>query len=156
MTKKADFNADEWSQILEGPPVAGMIVIAAERGGTMRETLQMGHAYRDARDAAEQIDEPELLDEIVSSAPELDPKQYGSPDELNSKGIEQLSEAVALLETKATSDEVDAYRGFVLAVAERVAHARKSGGFLGFGGTEVSEKEQDALDRIAAAMGTVE
>jgi hypothetical protein len=26
MTKKADFNAEEWSLLLEAPPIAGMIV----------------------------------------------------------------------------------------------------------------------------------
>ena len=70
--------------------------------------------------------------------------------------MQEISDTIAILEAKATSDEVDAYRGFVLAVAERVAHAHKSGGFLGFGGHEVSENEQEALDAIAEAMGTVE
>jgi len=153
MTKKAEFNAEEWSHILEGPPTAGMIVIAAERGGTMRESLQMSKAYADAREA--DIG-PELLEEIVESPPELKPGEYGSAEELNTKGIQHLTDAISILEAKATSDEVDAYRGFVLAVAERAAHAHKTGGFLGFGGHEVSENEQDALDRVAAAMGTTE
>ena len=156
MTRKADFNADEWSTILEAPPIAGMIVIAAERGGTIRESLQMSAAYRDARQAAEELEEPELLEEIVESQPQIDPQEYASAEELNEKGLRQIGEAVSVLEAKATSDEVDAFRGFVLAVAERVAHAHKSGGILGFGGHEVSDKEQAALDRIAAAMGTSE
>jgi hypothetical protein len=153
MTKKADFNAEEWSQILEAPPLAGMIVVAAERGGTLRESIQMSHAYRDARQADMG---PELLEEIVESAPEFDPKEYGSPEELRTRGLAEIADTISILEAKATSDEVDAYRGFVLAVAERVAHAHKSGGFLGFGGHEVSESEQEALDAIAGAMGTVE
>ena len=36
MTKKADFNADEWSTIAEGPLLAGMRVVTASRGGTIR------------------------------------------------------------------------------------------------------------------------
>jgi len=153
MTKKADFNAEEWSQILEAPPIAGMIVIAAERGGTLRESVQMSRAYRDAREADMG---PELLEEIVESAPEFNPREYGSPEELRERGLQEIADTISILEAKATSDEVDAYRGFVLGVAERVAHAHKSGGFLGFGGHEVSEEEQEALDAIAAAMGTVE
>lgn len=156
MTRKADFNAEEWSQILEAPPIAGMIVIAAERGGTFRESLQMSAAYRDARQAAGELEEPELLEEIVEAQPEVDQKEFGSQEELAEKGLQHLSGAVSILEAKATTDEVDAFRGFVLAVAERVAHAHKTGGILGFGGHEVSDKEQEALDRIAAAMGTAE
>lgn len=153
MTKKADFNAEEWSKILEAPPTAGMIVVASERGGSLRESVQMSRAYRDARDADMG---PELLEEIVESAPEFNARDYGSPEQLREKGLQEISEAIEILEAKATSDEVDSYRGFVLAVAERVAHAHKTGGFLGFGGHEVSEDEQAALDAIAAAMGTVE
>lgn len=156
MTRKADFNAEEWSQILAAPPIAGMIVIAAERGGTIRESMQMSAAYRDARDAAGELDEPELLEEIVNSQPQIDSEEFGTPEELNTKGLQHLTDAISTLEAKATSEEVDAFRGFVLAVAERVAHAHKTGGFLGFGGREVSEAEQAALDRIAAAMGTTE
>ena len=113
----------------------------------------MSHAYRDARQADMG---PELLEEIVESNPEFDPKEFSGPEELREQGLQQISETTSILEAKATSDEVDSFRGFVLAVAERVAHAHKSGGFLGFGGTEVSEEEQEALDAIAAAMGTVE
>jgi len=45
MTKKAEFNAEEWSVVLQGPPIAGMMVITAERGGTLRESVSMGKAY---------------------------------------------------------------------------------------------------------------
>jgi hypothetical protein len=45
---------------------------------------------------------------------------------------------------------VNAYKRFVYSVAEAVAHAHREGGFLGFGGSEVSEREQAALDEIAA------
>lgn len=42
MTKKADFNADEWAKVVEGPLLAGMQVITADRGGTIRESMAMG------------------------------------------------------------------------------------------------------------------
>jgi hypothetical protein len=37
-------------------------------------------------------------------------------------------------------------------VGARVAAAAKEGGFLGFGGTRVSESEEAALNEIAAAL----
>jgi hypothetical protein len=42
MTRKAEFNAEEWSTVVDGPLYAGMRVISAERGGTLRETVAMG------------------------------------------------------------------------------------------------------------------
>ena len=49
MTTKADFNAEDWSTVVDGPLYAGLRVIAAHRGGTLRESLAMGHVYQDAR-----------------------------------------------------------------------------------------------------------
>ncbi len=150
MTKKADFNAEEWSLVLAGPPIAGMIVITAQRGGTLRETISMGKAYNEAR---EQQGSSELLDEIVSANPEIDPKEFDSAEQLRTKGVERLRDAVALLEGKATPEEVAGYRSFVVSLAQRVAEAHKEGGFLGVGGKEVGEAEQTALDEIKAAVG---
>jgi len=59
-----------------------------------------------------------------------------------------------LLGQKATPEEVEGYRKFVLSLAERVAAAHKEGGFLGVGGEEVSDAEQKALDEVASALGT--
>ncbi|MBA2522239.1 MAG: hypothetical protein H0V25_02800 [Solirubrobacterales bacterium] len=150
MTKKADFNAEEWSTLVEGPPVAGMIVVAAERGGTVRESIQIGKAYNEARQAHMG---PELIEELLSSPPEIDQSGYKSVEDLRARGLQALRDAVTLLEQKATPDEVDAYRGFVLGIAERVAHAHKSGSFLGFGGHEVSDSEKAALEEIRDTIG---
>ncbi len=150
MTKKAEFNAEEWELVVEGPPIAGMIVVASEGGGTFRESLQIGRAYQEARQAHMG---PELIEELLSSPPEVDPQGYSDASDLRNKGLQQLRDAVAVLEGRAGDDEIDAYRGFVLGIAERVAHAHKTGGFLGFGGHEVSENERVALEDIREAIG---
>jgi hypothetical protein len=150
MTQKADFNAEEWSLVLEGPPLAGMIVITAQRGGTLRESISIGKAYAEAR---QNQGNSELLDAIVSEAPNmLDPKDYSSKEEVREHGLTRLREAVELLEAKATPDEVEDYKRFTVDLAERAAHAHKSGGFLGIGGEEVSDAERGALDEITAAL----
>ena len=149
MTKKADFNADEWSTIAEGPVLAGMRVITAARGGTIRESLAMGQTYARARG---QQGESELLDELVSAPPTVDPNRVRSAGDLGSASSERLREALRLLEEKATPEEVDAYKRFVLTAAEAAANAHKEGGFLGVGGKQVSDEEQAALDEIAATL----
>jgi hypothetical protein len=63
-----------------------------------------------------------------------------------------LRDAIGLLERKATREEVEAYRRFVLEVGDTVAHAHREGGFLGIGGKEVSEREQAVLDEVAALL----
>ena len=49
MTGKADFTAEEWETVLEGPTSAGMAVITAERGGSFRESYSMAKAYLEAQ-----------------------------------------------------------------------------------------------------------
>ena len=145
MTGKADFSPDEWELVQEGPPAAGLIVVTAERGGTLRETFSMAKAYVEAR---QQHGASELLDEIVSAKPEVDRTRHASFEQLKEYGLRRLREAVEVLERKATPEEVDAYRRFVLTLAERVAAAHKEGG------QPVSDAERAALDEIAAALGT--
>jgi hypothetical protein len=151
MTRKADFNAEEWSLVIQGPPTAGMMVIAADRGGTVRETVSMARAYAEAR---EEHGQSELLDDIVSSQPEFDRDRFRSPDRIQEEGAALLREAVQLLRQKATPDEAEAYEGFVRTLADKVAHAHREGGFLGFGGKEVSDNERAALERIADALSS--
>ena len=150
MTKKAEFNAEEWETIVNGPPVAGMLLVASEHGGSLRESLKVGKAYEEARKAHLG---PELIDELLSSTPELEHGMFSDPADLHEKGLQLLRDAVALLEGRATEDEIDAYRGFVMGIAERVAHAHKTGGILGIGGQEVSANEQLALDEVREAVG---
>jgi hypothetical protein len=150
MTGKADFSPEEWEVVLKGPPSAGMIVITAQRGGTFRESFSMAKSYGEAR---KQHGDSELLDEIASTKPEIDRTRYHSPEELKEHGLQHLREAVELLEQKGTPEEVDEYRRFVLALANRVADAHKEG-FLGLSGERVSEAEGAAVAEIAEALGT--
>src|SRR5712691_7486777 len=106
MTGRADFTQQEWELVLEGPPSAGMIVVTAQRGGTIRETLAIAKAYVEAR---QQHGESELLDELVSAKPELDHTRYHSVEELKEHGLQHLRDAVSVLERKATPEEAEAY-----------------------------------------------
>jgi len=145
MTGKAAFSEQEWKTILEGPPSAGMILVTAGRGGTIRETLAIGKAYAEAR---KQHGSSELLDEIIAAKPEIDHTRYHSFDELKEHGLQHLRDAVAVLDAKATPDEVEDYRGFVVALAERVAHAHREDG------VDVSPPEQAAIDEISASLAS--
>jgi hypothetical protein len=147
MTEKAAFNAEEWSTVVEAPALVALRVVAADRGGTIRESLSLGRAYAEARS-----DGSGLFGEIVSSAPQVDPSELKDPGALPQRAESAVREALALLEQKATPEEVEAYRDFLLKVAETVARAHKEGGFLGIGGKEISESEQAALDEITALV----
>lgn len=145
MTTKSDFNAEEWERIARAPALAGLMVILADRGGTIRESVALGRAYAEAR----RNGGSELIEQLVASPPQADPQSIGSPDQLP----EQIREAVRLVKEKATPEEAEEYRQFVLRLADVVAHAHKEGGVLGIGGKEVSPQEQEVLDQLASTLG---
>ena len=149
MTKKADFNAEEWTKVVEGPLLAGLRVVAADRGGTIRESLALGRAYAEAR---QQQGASELLDELVAQPPALDPSRVAAGGDIAAAADTGLREAVQIVTQKATSDELEAYKQFVTAAAHAVANAHREGGFLGVGGKQVSDEEQAALDAVAAIL----
>ena len=152
MTRKADFNAEEWATVAEGPLYAGMRVISADRGGTVRESLALGRVYQEARAGH---GESELLDELVKSPPSIDPDRVREAGgNIAAVASERLREAIGILEAKATPEETDAYKRFVMTVAQAVAAAHKEGGFLGIGGKQISDAENQALDEISMALGS--
>lgn len=153
MTEKAAFDAEQWTVITTAPLLTALVVIAADRGGTVRESVAISRAYAAARDH----NPGPLLQAVLSTPPALDaanaPK---SPDELRREAPEALRRAIATLERIATDEELREYKRFVFSVADTVARAHREGGFLGLGGTEVSEHEQAALDEIAAIFDTTQ
>jgi hypothetical protein len=144
MTNKASFSPEEWKVVLEGPPAAGLIVITAAHGGTFRETFAMSKAYSEAR---AEHGESELLDEIVSAKPKADHTRYHSAEELRDGGLGHLRDAMALLESKATAEEREDYRRFVITLANKVAAAHQEHG------QSVSPAEAAAIQQITEALG---
>jgi hypothetical protein len=145
MTGKNDFTSDEWELIREGPPAAGTVALMASSGGTFRESWALAKTYAEAR---RQGGASELLDALVAEKPDL--KRFHSREEAEETGLRRLADAVALLEEKATDDEVGAYKRFTLDVAERVAKAHKEGE------TAVSAAEREAIEKIAASLEPVQ
>lgn len=150
MTAKADFTPDEWTIVLEGPTSAGLAVIAAEHGGSIRESFSMAKAYAEAR---KDHGDSQLLDEIVSAKPEMDKPHAHTTEELTEELLANVRQAISLLEQKATPAEVEEYRQFTLSLVHRVAEARKSG-FLGLSGDRVSEAEEAAIAAVTDALGS--
>jgi len=139
----SELTQDEWNVVREGPALAGLIVLTADKGGTFRESLALARAYADAR---KRHGESALVDELASKGPPHN-RRFGSPEELRNHGIETLKEASKLVDRTRPREEAQSYRAFVLTVAERVARAHREGG------EEISPNEREALDAIAESLG---
>jgi hypothetical protein len=149
MATKADFTDEEWELLRETPPGVGMVVIASDRGGMVRESFSMAKAYAEAR---KQPGASELLDELVAAKPDMDHSRYQSKEEMVEAALQRATDALALIGEKGTADDVEQFRAFLWSVAEHVANARKEG-FMGLTGERVSDAEEAALERIKTALG---
>jgi len=67
--------------------------------------------------------------------------------------LEELRGVNELVTAKATPEEAEAFRRWLVAAVQATADAAKEGGFLGFGAEQVSAGEQRMLDQVRAAVG---
>jgi len=144
MTAKSAFSDEGWKTVLAGPTSAGMIVLTAQSGGTWSETWAMSKAYTEAR---QQHGESELLDEVVSAKPKMERTSYRTPEELREGCLQQIREAIGVLQGPATPEEIDDYKRFIMHMTHRVAAAHREGG------QDVSPSESDAIQVIADTLG---
>jgi hypothetical protein len=148
LTAKADFTEEEWKQVLEGPPSAGMVVMTAQRGGTIRESFSMAKSYTEAR---KEHGESELLDELTAAKPEIDHTRFRTVEELKAHCLDNVRQGLQVLRAKATPEELDQYKRFIADLSERVAEAHREG-FLGLSGERVSDDERDAIAEVNAVL----
>ena len=162
MASKIDFTTDEWTTLRTAPALVGGAMMAASPDGfftSIREAFSMGSSTFSALKAHESVP---LLKEIMTDKDKLvdDMKaKLGTGGDaaarrakLHAEAIAGVKQAVAILVQKGTPEDVKAYRAWIGAVAEGVANAASTGGFLGFGGEKGSEAEKSFLGEVSAAM----
>ncbi len=76
-----------------------------------------------------------------------------SSEKLRQQLIEDSQAVAVILADKATDEEASEYKAWAMSIATNVANAAKEGGFLGIGGTRISEGEKQAFEEIANALG---
>ncbi|MFC6592267.1 hypothetical protein ACFP81_09840 [Deinococcus lacus] len=69
------------------------------------------------------------------------------------RSLEAVRQALWLVDSKLSSEDAQAYRQMLSAVAERVAQAAKEGGFMGFGGEQVSAQEKVVIEQLGELLG---
>ena len=138
MAKKTDFTEEEWEQLRKGATGAGLLVSVSDRSfvDSFKEAGSLAKHLAGGRS-----DDSELVRELAGERG----SGFGvrsSPEEVERETVEALRGAVGTLQAKAP-DEVDAYKSFVLEVAEAVGKAAGGG----------DEAEAATIEKIRAALG---
>src|SRR5215218_4305646 len=151
------------TQLLESPMMAGLAVTAAEPSGLwglLKESLSSGWALLEARTSGPNELIKALATDFGTSEGRaaardgVQARLSGSkPAEIRDKAIAALRDAAAIVDAKAPA-EAAAFKDWLKQIAQKSAEASTEGGFLGFGGVQVSEAEKATLSEIASALGT--
>ena len=155
MTSKADFTDEEWTRLKRAPFVAGMAITLADPGGPI-EAFKETKATMQAVAGAGGGDRGPLVQasagEVAAEARQRHSPLAGfKPTSGATAGVEILDELAAvngILNEKATPEDAEAVREWLIATAQEAANAAKEGGFLGFHAERVSTGEQEMLDRL--------
>jgi hypothetical protein len=154
MTAKQDFTDEEWTRLRRAPLVAGVAVALADPGGPIELAKETMASLRSATLPPSQ---EELLASValdVQASTQHKQNLLGDFKPKNGQQVlDELRGVNELLTAKATPEESEAFRRWLVAAAQAAADAAKEGGFMGFGGEQVSAGEQQMLDQVRAALG---
>ena len=156
MTAKADYTEEEWTRLRRAPFVAGLAISMADPGGPIEMAKET--TLRAATTAPSQ---EELLVAVAQDIASMmnrkqNPLKGFKPESAALAGKMVLDELKAVNEiasAKATAEEADAFRRWLLTVAQAAADAAKEGGFMGFGAELVSQGEQRMLGELRVTLG---
>ncbi len=159
MTAKTDFTSQEWQQLLQAPGAAGICIMMSDPSfvvGSMKEAFAVSASIigREKEKNSELLTAllAEFKDREMAKQAQL---KYEKKDleTIKQTAFSALTEAVRILDAKATPEEAAEIKAWLYEVSLKTANAAKEGGFLGFGGTRVSDSEKAALEKIAGLLG---
>lgn len=174
MFDRDTFTVEEWGSIISVPASVGALVVTADPSGPMglikefRAIMETMKDYVETHAAASPLlgaiqtymstkpteeEEAQLKQWAELQQEEIKANKPQTHEELKQVIRDRTGEAFSLLRAKgATEEDINLFKGMMIAVAESVANASKEGGFLGFGGVRVSEAEESILAQIRGEL----
>ena len=163
MANKTNFTPEEWKTLLDGAMMSGFAVTAAEPSdlsgilGVLKESFAASRALLEGRGASDELvkaieAEFETSEGRTFAREGFREKLAGAKAaDMKAKCMDTLKQVAAILEAKAPAD-AEAVKKWFYHISEKVAEAEAEGGFLGFGGTQVTDAEKAALSEISSAL----
>ncbi|MGH9831439.1 MAG: hypothetical protein ACREBD_02880 [Blastocatellia bacterium] len=155
MSKQTDYTPAEWKTISAAPVMAGLLVSVADMSGPLglaKEAMAVAKAVGQSAAGAP--------NELIKSVAEGIKALGGQPDMPNLPGdragihnllVDGCKQAAAVVAQKSPAEAAE-YNRWLVSLAQSTAQASKEGGFLGIGGTLISEAESSAVTELAAAL----
>jgi hypothetical protein len=159
MTTKADFSEDEWTTLVRSPIVAGMAITLADPGGPI-EVVKETSAVIKVVTSTSSEERDDLVGELAREVRGLAEQRKNPVGGFKPRGalagkeiVDEISHAGEIVSAKASPEEAEAFRAWIMECAQRAADAAKEGGFMGFHAERVSQGEKDMLAQLRSALG---
>jgi hypothetical protein len=158
MTTKADFSEEEWATLVRSPMVAGAAITLADPGGPI-EVLKETSAVLKFVTSSSSEQRDDLVGELAGALRGLAEQRQNPLGDFKPRGalagkeiVDEISRADQIVSAKASPEEADAFRAWIMECAQRAADAAKEGGFMGFRAERVSQGEKDMLAQLRSAL----
>ncbi len=155
MATQADFSPEDWSKVFSAPFVAGMYISFADVSnpvGLMQETAAVVSAVTDAARASTNSIIQAMAAALQAKEKPVMPERQSDMAATQASMLATIEGAIAAVEAK-DAEAVAGYKQLIMDAATKAAGAAKEGGFMGIGGTSVSDAEKAALAQIATTLG---
>ena len=157
MTTKSDFTEEEWIRVRRAPFVAGMAISLADPGGPIELAKESAASLKSATNppTREQLLADIALDVQAMTQQRQNPLSGFKPTNAATAGqqiLDELQAVSAIVSSKATAEEIPAFKQWLLTTAQAAADAAKEGGFMGFHAIQVSQGEDAMLDQVRTAI----
>jgi hypothetical protein len=163
MAKQDSFTADEWALLRLAPSMVSSGVAASDPSGLFASIKEAAAGASGVAETFKSKSNLELFSALAAdrSMPAMpDPKSLlgeGSRDQqmqnFKKAVLERVKSASDLVGRKASPEEAASYRTMLVGVAQKAAEASNEGGFLGFGGVRVSDKEKAFVTEVGRTVG---
>ncbi len=171
MSIKESFTEDEWFLLSATPAWIAAAVSASDKSSMIGIVKELSAGMRTSIAGLKDYPDSELVQQLLEKADNwdaakekmtdyksrtqehLDTDAIKSPEDLQQQVLADIRRSTALADSKCTPDDAQIYREWCLKIANNVASASKEGGFLGFGGTPVSDAERALITQIEEASG---
>ena len=160
MSTRDDYSPEEWICVTSAPVMAGLLVSLSDvsgQAGMIKEAIAVARAVTDAA--------TESSNELIAAIghtwqtqitpPPLAELPRDTPDAARNAALERCKIAADLVSERSPG-EADEYKRWLVSLARKAAEAAKEGGFLGIGGTLVSDAETAAIKMLAATLDVSE
>ena len=150
------FTEEEWAKLSTAPLLMASLIMQADGSGGLGAVKELLDFVRYLDEAA-QVASPGFLGDAIladQSRALRDVKSGARKLVLADEGdrFAEVNGVLDILAAKCDLNESLQVRTMLFHIANRVAEAAREGGFLGFGGVKVSDKEKAVLTRLRVMM----